>query len=53
MIANKRRFVTCLNICSIYGALTALLVCVFVETSGELMQTQPIKGHRVTGAKSS
>ncbi len=28
-------------------------VCIFVETSRELMQTQPIKGPRVTGAKSS
>lgn len=53
MIANKRRFVTGLNICSIYGGLMALRACVFVETSGELMQTLPIKGRRVTGAKSS
>lgn len=54
MIANNRRSVTCLNICSIYAdALTAFHACIFVETGGELMQTQPIKGPRVTGAKSS
>lgn len=53
MIANKRRFVTCLSICSIYGGLSAIHVCIFVETSGELMQTRPIKGRRVTCSESS
>lgn len=39
-IANQGRFVTHANICSIYGGRK----CVFVEASGELMQTRPIKG---------
>lgn len=39
-IANQGRFGTRANICSIYGRRK----CVFVEASGELMQTRPIKG---------
>lgn len=43
-----KRSVTCLHICC---GLTALDVCLFVNTAGELMKTQPINGCWVTGAK--